>query len=130
MIKQLLRRGKILTSKMPKRSDGWWINDKEEMRYCVFHKKYYSKNIGCQECYLEHEKNQVLGKKDKEAIELKKCNNCGNISLCWNTNTKLYECLNSVCGYTTPVCDSGDVTSEPNVTDYSQGEIAYDADSG
>jgi len=35
---------------MPKREDDYWANQKEGLRYCNKHKRYYKEDIGCQLC--------------------------------------------------------------------------------
>jgi len=79
---------------MPKREDEYWAGDKEGLRYCVKHKRYYRADIGCQLCSyeaLEHRGGEGGGTK------LKECPRCGEPSLFWNEKTEFFECLNVKC---------------------------------
>lgn len=79
---------------MPKREDEFWINDKEGLRYCEKHKRYYRADVGCQLCWLE---SSGADHKTKDAPALKKCPKCNQESIFWNPKDNLYECLNLSC---------------------------------
>jgi hypothetical protein len=82
---------------MPNREDEFWVNQKEDLRYCNVHKKYYDINVGCQLCQLQSDPNITS---NNVSIKLEECPRCKEISLNWNEKTQHYECLNLRCEYT------------------------------
>lgn len=96
---------------MPKREDDFWASQKEGLRYCVKHKRYYWADIGCQLCMFER-----LGtrRKGEDNPRLLKCPDCQEDSLFWNKDTALYECLNVKCKHT---------FSEAAIRDLAQPEL-------
>lgn len=79
---------------MPKREDSYWASRKEHLRYCSKHKRYYRADVGCQLCGYEK---SGLRQKKEERPPLKRCLECGHVSLFWNKSSELYECLNAKC---------------------------------
>ncbi|MFW6104988.1 MAG: hypothetical protein ACOC7P_00225 [Chloroflexota bacterium] len=43
---------------MPKRDEDYWANQREGLRYCYRHKRYYKANAGCPSCRLEKTKDE------------------------------------------------------------------------
>jgi len=80
---------------MPKREDEFWAGQKEGLRYCSRHKRYYKVEAGCQLCQFEK-----WGREQKKRAPLQKCPDCQRNSLCWDKKGKLYVCLNPECGHT------------------------------
>jgi len=90
--RHIWRRGK--EQKMPKREDERERGRREDLRYCLRHKRHYDVNFGCQLCYLEG----LDRKKEVEEIpQLRTCPKCKEESLSWNEHSGLYECLNLNC---------------------------------
>lgn len=79
---------------MPKREDDFWANQREGLRYCYKHKRYYRADFGCQLCLLEQPKEDL---NTGETPELLDCPKCTHRSLFWNVYTQTYECLNIKC---------------------------------
>lgn len=79
---------------MPKREDDFWASQKEGLRYCTKHKRYYRADIGCQLCGYEQSR---LKGKENDMPSLQECPKCKRKSLFWNEYSKLYECLNQKC---------------------------------
>lgn len=79
---------------MPNREDEFWANQKEGLRYCYKHKRYYRADFGCQLCLLEQPKEDL---NTSETPELLDCPKCTQRSLFWNVYTQTYECLNIKC---------------------------------
>jgi hypothetical protein len=79
---------------MPNREDEYWASEKEDLRYCSKHKRYYRKDIGCQLCWLEgtHENNLV-----STSPKLQLCPACSKPSLFLDWRKKRFECLNLQC---------------------------------
>lgn len=82
---------------MAKREDEYWASQKQDLRYCSKHKRYYKADIGCQLCYLDR---VDLEKKVSGTSRLQKCPNCAQKSLFWNRRYKRYECLDAKCRLT------------------------------
>lgn len=78
---------------MPNREDEQSVNERDLLRYCVTHKRYYDVKFGCQLCWLETHKRQ-------EIHPLQKCPECNQVSLFYNTVANTYECLNLKCKQT------------------------------
>jgi len=38
---------------MPKTEDDYWASEKEGLKYCAGHERYYGEDVGCQLCYYE-----------------------------------------------------------------------------
>ena len=74
---------------MPKREDDFWANQKEGLRYCSKHKRYYRADIGCQLCWMEEHQG-------KSSPKLRQCPVCQEMSLL-QTGDNLFECLNVKC---------------------------------
>lgn len=74
---------------MPKREDDFWANQKEGLRYCSKHKRYYRVDVGCQLCRMEDHQG-------KPSSKLQQCPTCQEISL-FQTGDNLFECLNIRC---------------------------------
>ena len=81
---------------MPNREDEFWVNQKEDLRYCYIHKRYYDINFGCQLCQLQ---NYPLILSKNVSIKLEECPRCKELSLYWNEKTQHYECLNLRCEF-------------------------------
>jgi len=80
---------------MPRREDDYWANQKEGLRYCSQHKRYYKEEYGCQLCLLEKsDKNRKI-QDSPNSLDI--CPECNRPSLFWNNSTHLYECLNTKC---------------------------------
>lgn len=79
---------------MPKREDDYWASQRENLRYCSKHKRYYRYDLGCQLCQLESLAAKEL---HKDSPQLQRCPKCKRQSLFWNGSTSLYECLNPKC---------------------------------
>jgi ribosomal protein S27AE len=79
---------------MPNREDEYWVNQKENLRYCSVHKRFYDINFGCQLCQLQSNPHIVS---NKVSIKLEECPRCKELSLDLNEKTQLYECLNLRC---------------------------------
>jgi len=83
---------------MPKREDERWRADKEHLRYCSKHERYYyAKCQLCEQEELSLRKIFVEKQRRGELQELEQCPVCKRKSLFWNNDTKHYECLNSAC---------------------------------
>jgi hypothetical protein len=79
---------------MPKREDEYWAGQKDNLKYCYKHKRYYRADLNCQLCQLE----EFAGREQpSETVQLKKCPNCKRMSLFWNKYSNLFECLNTKC---------------------------------
>jgi len=74
---------------MPKREDDFWASQKEGLRYCSKHKRYYRADIGCQLCWMEEHPG-------KPSPKLRQCPICQQMSL-FQTGENLFECLNIRC---------------------------------
>lgn len=74
---------------MPKREDDFWASQKEGLRYCSKHKRYYRADVGCQICWLEQHQG-------KPSPKLRQCPICEEMSL-FQTGDNLFECLNVKC---------------------------------
>ena len=83
----------LLLTMSPKREDETINNDGSDLRYCWKHKQYYSDDIGCQQCWIETQKNNDRN----NPIDLNVCPVCLAKSLFFNKTTTLYECLNPRC---------------------------------
>lgn len=97
---------------MPKREDESWAGQKERLRYCAVHKRYYRADIGCQLCWEQH----LRAKRRPEqplAPKLEKCPSCKRVSLCWNPWLLLYECLNVNCRKTFAQMQIGEELQHP-----------------
>jgi hypothetical protein len=81
---------------MPNREDEFWVNQKEDLRYCSVHKRYYDINVGCQLCQLQC--NPRIANNNL-STKLEECPRCKELSLDWNEKTQRYECLNLRCEY-------------------------------
>jgi len=80
---------------MPKREDDFWASQKEGLRYCSKHKRYYWEDLGCQLCWLEESSFDREVKDNPPKLGI--CPNCHKLSLFLNNSTNLYECLNTKC---------------------------------
>ncbi|HXY74330.1 MAG TPA: hypothetical protein VEH58_03295, partial [Dehalococcoidales bacterium] len=69
----------------PKREDETINNDGSDLRYCWKHKQYYSDDIGCQQCWIETQKNNDRN----NPIDLNVCPVCLAKSLFFNKTTTL-----------------------------------------
>ncbi|POZ58436.1 hypothetical protein C1O63_1483 [Dehalococcoides mccartyi] len=74
---------------MPKREDDFWASQKEDLRYCSKHKRYYRADVGCQLCWMEEHQG-------KPSPKLRECPVCHEMSL-FQTGDNLFECLNLKC---------------------------------
>ena len=74
---------------MPKREDDFWASQKEDLRYCSKHKRYYRAEVGCQICWMEEHQGRTSPK-------LRECPICHEMSL-FQTGDNLFECLNLKC---------------------------------
>lgn len=74
---------------MPKREDDYWASQKEELRYCSKHKRYYRADVGCQLCWMEEHQ-------ERRSTKLRECPVCHEMSL-FQTGDNLFECLNLKC---------------------------------
>ena len=79
---------------MPKREDDFWASQKEGLKYCARHKRYYREDVGCQLCYYE---NSRAAGTEKEIPKLQECPRCHEHSLFYNDRDGIYECLNRKC---------------------------------
>ncbi|MFC1978444.1 hypothetical protein ACFLVP_00450 [Chloroflexota bacterium] len=79
---------------MPSREEERSLNKKSDMRYCTVHQVYYYAEFGCQQCVFVDFKPKI---NSVRSVELKKCLKCGRISLFWNSQNEIYECLNKKC---------------------------------
>ena len=79
---------------MPKREDEFWAGQKESLRYCSEHKRYYDERVGCQLCHIDHLSLKVAA---TEAPQLKQCPQCRRRSLFWNEYAVRFECLKPTC---------------------------------
>lgn len=67
---------------MPKREDERYLSEKQGLRYCSAHAKYYQNDKGCPFC---------------QSDKLLYCPWCGKKSWLWNKHDSTFECLNSEC---------------------------------
>ena len=74
---------------MPKRSDERSINEREGMRYCRRHERYYHAEYGCQKCLLDNLERRAAAKN----VVLFECPACEEAALWWNEKEQHYECL-------------------------------------
>jgi hypothetical protein len=79
---------------MPNREDEFWVSEKEDLRYCSKHKRYYRRDIGCQLCWLG---NSHPNSKAEEATKLSRCPACSQIALFLDWRNRRFECLNLRC---------------------------------
>jgi hypothetical protein len=79
---------------VPKREDEYWLNQKDNLRYCPIHKKHYELSFGCPLCQ-SYKYTRII--ENKESIKLEICPGCYELSLSWNDKSLLYECLNLRC---------------------------------
>jgi hypothetical protein len=80
---------------MPKREDDFWASQKEGLRYCSKHKRYYREEYGCQLCQLEEAGKNQNSENSPNTLDM--CPACNKPSLFWNNSIGLYECLNKKC---------------------------------
>ena len=74
---------------MPKREDDFWASQKEGLRYCSKHQRYYRADVVCQLCWMEEPRG-------KTSPKLRECPVCHETSL-FQTGDNLFECLNLKC---------------------------------
>ncbi len=105
---------------MPKREDDFWASQKEGLRYCSKHKRYYRADIGCQLCWMEEHPG-------KPSPKLRQCPICQKISL-FQTGENLFECLNIKCpkfqkkqSIQPHIKQEADVVGSPSATPNSSG---------
>jgi len=79
---------------VPSREEERNANKKSDMRYCTEHQVYYYAEFGCQQCAFEDFKPKIS---QTETTELKTCLKCKRMSLFWNSQNEIYECLNKKC---------------------------------
>ena len=79
---------------MPRREDEYWASQKENLRYCSAHKRYYRVDLGCQICWQERQARRLHC---EEPPQLRHCPKCRLVSLFGNPSLNLYECLNRRC---------------------------------
>jgi len=90
LITTVSRKGK----EMPSRADEYWASEKEDLRYCYKHKRYYRLDFGCQSCILENIEQKFPV---KVTVELVECPVCGKKSLGWFDLLNQYECMSPSC---------------------------------
>jgi hypothetical protein len=79
---------------MPNREDEFWAGQKDGLRYCYKHKRYYDERVGCQLCYIDELNLEIAV---NQVPELKQCPQCKERSLFWNEYARQFECLNLRC---------------------------------
>jgi hypothetical protein len=105
--------------KMPSREEERNINKKSDMRYCTVHQSYYYVEFGCQQCAFEDFKPKI---KEGKSTQLKQCLKCKHMSLFWNNQNEIYECLNKKCKgmFTKNRVTEAETQGEPAITNEKQ----------
>ena len=82
---------------MPKREDEHWLKKQDNRRWCYKHNLPYQAGFdGCQKCLYERQAMEHSAS-NAETPALYECPDCKRMSLMWNTQILLYECINNTC---------------------------------